>query len=65
MFSSISGTGGMEKLFENKELNVSVRTVRRDGEVLFYAKDVAESLGYVNTRDAIKKHVWKKNATTL
>jgi prophage antirepressor-like protein len=57
--------GAMEKLFENKELNVSVRTVRRDGEVLFYAKDVAESLGYVNTRDAIKKHVWKKNATTL
>jgi prophage antirepressor-like protein len=65
MFSSIVGKGGMEQLFENKELNVSVRTVRRGGEVLFYAKDVAESLGYANTRDAIKKHVWKKNATTL
>jgi prophage antirepressor-like protein len=65
MFSSIVGKGGMEQLFENKELNVSVRTVRRGGEVLFYAKDVAESLGSANTRDAIKKHVWKKNATTL
>ena len=55
----------MDKLFRNNKLNVSVRIVGRGEEVLFYAKDVAESLGYVNTRDAIKKHVWKKNATTL
>ncbi|CAB4002554.1 Uncharacterized phage-encoded [Paramuricea clavata] len=54
----------MEKLFRNNKLDVSVRTVGRGEEVLFYAKDVAESLGYVNTRDAIKKHMWK-NATTL
>ena len=33
--------------------------------VLFYVKDVAESLGYANTRDAIKKHVWNRNKGSL
>ena len=56
----------MEKLFENKELiNVSVGTVRRGEEVLFYAKEVAESLGYANPKKAIRDHVWKKNRTTV
>jgi prophage antirepressor-like protein len=65
MFSSIVGQGGMEQLFENKELNVSVRTVRRDGEVLFYAKDVAESLGYANTGKAVRDHVWEEDKHIL
>ena len=55
MFSSVEGKGGMEQLFENKELNVSVRTVRRGEEVLFSAKDVAESLGYENTRKMLSE----------
>jgi len=36
------------------------------GEPLFCAKDVAEALGYKNTRDALHKHVEKmtsQNAT--
>jgi prophage antirepressor-like protein len=49
----------MDKIFRNNKLNVSVRTVGRGEEVLFYAKDVAESLGYVNTRDSIKKRCGK------
>ena len=65
MFSSIVGKGGMEQLFENKELNVSVRTVRRGEEVLFYAKDVAESLGYKKPRNAIQNHVWEEDKRTL
>ena len=65
MFSSIVGKGGMEQLFENKELNVSVRTVRRGEEVLFYAKDVAESLGYANPQKAIRDHVWEEDKYTL
>lgn len=47
-----------------KELNVvpfsyegkSVRTIQINGEPWFVAKDVAEMLGYINTRDAISKH---------
>ncbi|CAB3982657.1 Hypothetical predicted protein [Paramuricea clavata] len=55
----------MEQLFRNQKLNVSVRTVKSGEEVLFYAKDVAESLGYSNTKKAIQTHVWKPNKATL
>ncbi|CAB4022262.1 Hypothetical predicted protein [Paramuricea clavata] len=62
---STKGIGGMEKLFENKKLNVSARTVRRGEEVLFYAKDVAESLGYNKPRNAVRIHVWEEDKCTL
>ncbi|CAB4042271.1 Hypothetical predicted protein, partial [Paramuricea clavata] len=55
----------MEKLFRNRDLNVSVRTVKSGEEVLFYGKDVAESLGYSNTKKAIQTHVWRINKLTL
>ena len=55
----------MEQIFENKELNVSVRTVKNKKEVLFYAKDAAVALGYENTRKAIKDHVWNRNKGSL
>ncbi|CAB4031796.1 Hypothetical predicted protein [Paramuricea clavata] len=55
----------MEQLFRNQKLNVSVRTVKSGEEVLFYAKNVAESLGYSNTKKAIQTHVWKQNKVTL
>ncbi|CAB3976691.1 anti-repressor [Paramuricea clavata] len=55
----------MEKLFRNQELNVSVRTVRCGDEVLFYAKDVAESLGYSNPQKAVRDHIWKLNKVVV
>jgi prophage antirepressor-like protein len=55
----------MEKLFRNQELNVSVRTVRCGNEVLFYAKDVAKSLRYADTKRAVRAHVWKEDKYTL
>ncbi|CAB3977085.1 Hypothetical predicted protein [Paramuricea clavata] len=55
----------MEKLFRNQKLNVSVRIVKSDEEVLFYAKDVAESLGYSNPQKAIRDNVWKSNKATV
>ncbi|CAB3976962.1 Uncharacterized phage-encoded [Paramuricea clavata] len=55
----------MEKLFKNRELNVSVRIVKSGEGVLFYAKDVAESLGYSNTKKAIRNHVWEEDKCTL
>ncbi|CAB3991095.1 Hypothetical predicted protein [Paramuricea clavata] len=55
----------MEKLFRNPKLNVSVRIVKSGEEVLFYAKDVAESLGYTNPQKAVRDHVWKTNRTTV
>ena len=44
------------KIFENPEFG-SVRTVEVSGEPYFVGKDVAEILGYSNTRDALARHV--------
>ncbi|CAB3984677.1 toxin Bro [Paramuricea clavata] len=55
----------MEKLFRNWELNVSVRAVESGEDVLFYAKDVAESLGYSDPKKAVQKLVRKQNNSRL
>ena len=43
------------KIFENKEFG-KMRTIIKDGEPWIVGKDVAEILGYTNTRDALAKH---------
>lgn len=45
------------QLFVNKELELEVRAVEINGEGWLVGKDVAEVLGYSNSRDALKKHV--------
>ena len=45
------------QLFVNKELNLEVRAIEINGEGWLVGKDVAEALGYKNTRDALSKHV--------
>lgn len=44
------------QVFSNVEFG-SVRTTVIDGEPFFVGKDVAEILGYSNSRDAISKHI--------
>lgn len=44
------------KIFENSEFG-QVRTMDKDNEPWFVAIDIANALGYSNTRDAIIKHV--------
>lgn len=44
------------RIFENAEFG-KVRTAEINGEPYFVGKDVAEILGYKNTKDAIIKHV--------
>ena len=44
------------KIFENPEFG-KIRTVETDGEPWLVGKDVAEALGYSNTKDAIANHV--------
>lgn len=41
------------------------RTVRIDGELWFVGKDVAEALGYANTRDAISTHVEQEDKKVI
>lgn len=44
------------KVFSN-EVFGEIRTLEENDEVYFIGKDVAEALGYTNTRDALNKHV--------
>lgn len=47
------------KVFDNTNIRI---TYEENGDVLFIAKDVAEALGYSNTRDAVSTHC-KRQAT--
>ena len=47
------------QLFINKELELEVRAVEINGEGWLVGKDVAEVLGYSNSRDALSNHVMK------
>lgn len=44
------------KIFENPAFG-QVRIVEREGEPWFVGKDVAQTLGYSNTKDALARHV--------
>lgn len=44
------------QVFNNEEFG-QVRTLEIDGMVYFVGKDVAEVLGYTNSRKAIRDHV--------
>ena len=44
------------QVFNSTEFG-SVRTATVNGEIMFFAKDIATILGYSNPRDAINKHV--------
>lgn len=44
------------QIFNSPEFG-AIRTIEKDGEPWFVGKDVAVSLGYSNTADAVQKHV--------
>lgn len=54
------------KIFENEAFG-KVRVIEKNNEPWFVGKDVAELLGYSNTRDALSKHVkdYHKNTVTI
>ena len=52
------------KVFENPTFG-QVRTIEIDNEPWFVGKDVAEALGYSNTRDALDRHVEKEDKNTV
>lgn len=53
------------QLFTNEELDMKVRVVEINGEGWLVGKDVAEVLGYKNTRDALSKHVDDEDKNTV
>ena len=52
------------KIFESPEFG-TVRTVTINGEPWLVGKDVAEALGYSNTRDALDRHVDTEDKNTV
>lgn len=52
------------QIFENPEFG-AVRTVEIDGEPWLVGKDVAQALGYNNTRDALARHVDSEDRNTV
>lgn len=52
------------QIFNSAEFG-EIRTVTVNGEPWFVGKDVAESLGYSNTRDAISKHICDEDKNTV
>ena len=51
--------------FRNEQFGEIRTMVDEKGEPWFVGKDVAEKLGYSNTRDALKKHVEEEDKTTV
>ena len=50
------------QLFSNGVLDVSLATiVFEDGSTYFKARDVAKALGYENSDQAIRRHVWEED----
>lgn len=52
------------KVFTNERLG-KIRTIEHNGEPYFIGKDLAEVLGYTNTRDALSKHVHDDDKATV
>lgn len=52
------------QIFNSKEFG-SVRTMVIDNEIWFVGKDVADALGYSNSRDAIATHVEMEDKNTV
>ena len=50
------------QIFSNEQFG-SIRTMELDGKPYFVGKDVAEVLGYSNTRDALAKRVDEEDKT--
>lgn len=51
-------------IFNNPEFG-EIRTIEQNEETWFIGKDVAEALGYANTRDAIANHVDDEDKNTV
>lgn len=52
------------KIFENSEFG-SIRVIEMDNDTWFVGKDIAEVLGYANTKDALASHVEKEDKRVI
>ena len=48
-----------------REVFGEIRTCQVNNQIMFVGKDVAQALGYSNTRDALRKHVESEDKGTV
>ena len=53
------------QLFVNKDLELEVRAIEINGEGWLVGKDIAEALGYSNSRDALSNHVDEEDKASV
>ena len=53
------------QIFKNETFGTIRTMTNEQGETFFVGKDVAQALGYSNTRDALNKHVDAEDKTTV
>ena len=55
-------TNFLEKSYKNRDLGIELKSfIDKKQNVWFLGKDVAEILGYSNTKEALKGHVSEEN----
>ena len=50
------------QVFKNEEFG-TIRTIEKDGKILFCGSDVAKALGYINTKSALARHCKEDGVT--
>ena len=53
----------MNRLFKFNETNINI--LGTHDNPMFFGSQIAKTLGYINTRDAIINHVWKENKISV
>ena len=53
----------MFKIFQFQENKINV--FGREDKMFFYASQISKAIGYIDTTDSIRKHVWTQNKMTI
>ena len=53
----------MFKIFQFQDIKINV--FGREDKLFFYGNQISKSIGYIDTCDSIKKHVWETNKMTV
>ena len=53
----------MFKIFQFQDIKINV--FGREDKLFFYASQISKAIGYIDTTDSIRKHVWTQNKMTI
>ena len=53
----------MFKIFQFQDIKINV--FGKEDKLFFYASQISKAIGYIDTTDSIRKHVWTQNKMTI